>query len=207
MKKKILLSTLIIFSIVCTLNAATLLSPNKNLKLEFQLTPSGEPEYSFFYREKAVILPSKMGFELKNMPSFVNGFQIHKIDTLTFDQTWEPIWGEVRQIRNHYNEMLVCLEQKSTQRTMKIRFRLFDDGLGFRYEFDKQQNLSYFQIMEEFTQFALTADHKAFWIPGDYDTNEYYYTTTKLSEVDASKVDGSGIGTHGYFAKNAVQSP
>jgi hypothetical protein len=207
MKKKILFSALIIFPIFYTLHAATLLSPNKSFRLEFQLTPAGEPEYSFFYKEKQVILPSKMGFELKNMPSLLNGFEIQKVDTSSVDETWEPVWGEVRQIRNHHNEMLVSLEQKATQRNMKIRFRLFDDGLGFRYEFDKQPNLSYFQIMDEFTQFALTGDHKTFWIPGDYDTNEYYYTTTKLSEVDASKVDGSGIGTHGYFAKNAVQSP
>ena len=207
MKKKILFSALIIFPVFYTLHAATLLSPNKSFRLEFQLTPAGEPEYSFFYKEKQVILPSKMGFELKNMPSLLNGFEIQKVDTSSVDETWEPVWGEVRQIRNHYNEMLVSLEQKATQRNMKIRFRLFDDGLGFRYEFDKQPNLIYFQIMDEFTQFALTGDHKTFWIPGDYDTNEYYYTTTKLSEVDASKVDGSGIGTHGYFAKNAVQSP
>jgi len=207
MKKSILFSLLLLVSFCITPHSETLFSPNKNFYLEFQLTQAGEPEYSLFYKEKSVILPSKMGFELKNIPSFLNGFQIQKVETNNFDETWEPVWGEVRKIRNHYNEMLITLEQPAQQRTMKIRFRLFDDGLGFRYEFDKQQNLSYFQIIEEFTQFALPGDHKTFWISDDFDTNEYFYTTTKISEVDASKVDGSGIGTHGYFAKNAVQTP
>jgi len=187
--------------------AESLLSPDKNFRLDFSVNEGGEAEYTLFYKEKPVILTSKMGLELKNAPSLLAGFNIQKTETSTFDETWKPVWGEVSKIRSNYNELLVTLEQKAEKRTMKIRFRLFNDGLGFRYEFDKQPSLNYFQVADERTQFALTGDHKTFWIPGDYDTNEYFYTTTKLSEVDASKVDGSGIGTHGFFAKNAVQSP
>jgi len=207
MKKSILFSFFLLVSSFFTLHSEILFSPNNNFRLVFTLTQTGEPQYQLLYKEKTVILPSKMGFILNNSPAFLNGFSVQKVDTTSFDETWKPVWGEVRQIRNHYNEMLVTLDQKSTQRIMKIRFRLFDDGLGFRYEFDKQPNLAYFQINDEVTQFALAGDHKTFWIPGDFDTNEYFYTTTKLSEVDASKVDGSSIGTHGYFAKNAVQTP
>jgi len=184
-----------------------LLSPDKNFRLHFSVNVGGEAEYELFYKEKPVILTSKMGLELKKLPSLLVGFNILKTERSTFDETWKPVWGEVSQIRSNYNEMLVILEQQSEKRTMKIRFRLFNDGLGFRYEFDKQTNLNYFQVADERTEFALTGDHKTFWIPGDYDTNEYFYTTTKLSEVDASKVDGNGICTHGFFAKNAVQSP
>ncbi|MCU6167531.1 glycoside hydrolase family 97 N-terminal domain-containing protein, partial [Enterobacter roggenkampii] len=103
--------------------------------------------------------------------------------TSTFDESWKPVWGEANQIRNHYNELAVTLNQKSTDRHIVIRFRLFDDGLGFRYEFPEQKNLTYFVIKEERTQFAMAGDHKAFWIPGDYDTQEYDYTTSKLSEI------------------------
>lgn len=204
--KRIILSIIFIFSIV-SIFALDLNSPNGNLKLNFWLNEKGEPLYSLSYKNKEVIKPSLMGLELKDVPNFLDGFNVKSSYTSTFDETWRPIWGEVKEIRNHYNELLVELEQKEPNRTMKIRFRLFDDGLGFRYEFDKQPNLSYFQVQDEKTQFAMTGDHKIFWIPGDFDTNEYYYSTTKLSEVDASKGDGNGIGTHGYFAKNAVQTP
>ena len=187
--------------------AENVFSPDKNLRLDFKLSSTGEPQYELLYKEKPVIKTSKLGLELKNAAALLKGFSIKKTETSTFDETWKPVWGEVSEIRNNYNELLVVLEQKTEERIMKIRFRLFNDGLGFRYEFEKQTNLNYFQVADEMTQFALTGDHKTFWIPGDYDTNEYCYTTTKLSEVDASKVDGSGIGTHGFFAKNAVQSP
>src|SRR5690606_7912899 len=103
--------------------------------------------------------------------------------TSTFDETWTPVWGEVKAIRNHYNEMAVTLSQKGTNRQMLIRFRLFDEGLGFRYEFPHQKDLTYFVIKEEKTQFAMTGDHTAFWIPGDYDTQEYDFTTSRLSEI------------------------
>ena len=113
----------------------------------------------------------------------MSGFTIEKSETSTFDETWQPVWGEEKEIRNHYNELAVTLDQKAQERDILIRFRLFDDGLGFRYEFPLQKNLNYFVIKEEHTQFAMTGDHKAFWIPGDYDTQEYDYTESKLSEI------------------------
>jgi hypothetical protein len=201
----------ILFIIVMTISvmamAENAFSPDKNLKLSFYLNSTGEPQYELNYKGKTVIKASKLGLELNNTPSLLSGFNIMSSEISTFDETWKPVWGEVSEIRNNFNELLVILEQKKEDRIIKIRFRIFNDGLGFRYEFEKQPQLNYFQIADEKTEFVLTGDHKVFWIPGDYDTNEYYYTTSKLSEVDASTVDGSGIGTHGYFAKNAVQSP
>lgn len=193
--------------LVSEVYSQTLFSPNQNLKLTFTVNGNGEPNYTLEYRNVTVIKPSRMGHLLKNQPDLTEGFSITETKTFEINETWKPVWGEVSEIHNRCNELLVTLEQKKEQRTIKIRFRLFNDGLGFRYEFDKQPNLNYFQVTDERTEFALNGDHKAFWIPGDYDTNEYFYTTSLLSEVDASKVNGTGIGTHGFFAKNAVQSP
>lgn len=163
--------------------AESITSPNGQLQLNFSVNSQGEPVYELFYKGKAVIKPSKLGLELKNDPGLMNGFTLADTQTSTFDETWEPVWGEVKQIRNHYNEMAVTLDQKAQDRNIIIRFRLFDDGLGFRYEFPLQKNLNYFVIKEERTQFAMTGDHKAFWIPGDYDTQEYDFTESKLSEI------------------------
>ena len=150
----------------------------------FALESDGTPDYTLSYKGRVVIKPSKLGLELKNdKHSLLNGFEITKTDTSSFDETWRPVWGEVAIIRNHYKEMAVTLSQKETGRQMLIRFRLFDDGLGFRYEFPSQKNLVYFVIKEERTQFAMTGDHTAFWIAGDYDTQEYDYTESKLSEI------------------------
>jgi len=205
MKKSVFLLSFLICGMVAF--AQQLSSPDQNFKLNFSLNASGEPVYQLSYKGKEVIKPSKMGIVAKNVPSLTNGFEVKDVQLASKDETWKPVWGEVSQIRNNYNEMLVVLHQPKEDRIMNIRFRMFNDGLGFRYEFDKQPNLNYFQVADERTEFALTGNHKAFWIPGDYDTNEYFYTTTKLSEVDASLVNGNGIGTHGFFAKNAVQSP
>ena len=163
--------------------AESITSPNGQLQLNFSVNSQGEPVYELFYKGKAVIKPSKLCLELKNDPGLMNGFTLADTQTSTFDETWEPVWGEVKQIRNHYNEMAVTLDQKAQDRNIIIRFRLFDDGLGFRYEFPLQKNLNYFVIKEERTQFAMTGDHKAFWIPGDYDTQEYDFTESKLSEI------------------------
>ena len=163
--------------------AESITSPNGQLQLNFSVNAQGEPVYELFYKGKAVIKPSKLGLELKNDPGLMNGFTLADAKTATFDETWEPVWGEVKSIRNHYNELAVTLSQKAQDRNIVIRFRLFDDGLGFRYEFPLQKNLNYFVIKEERTQFAMTGDHKAFWIPGDYDTQEYDYTESKLSEI------------------------
>ena len=163
--------------------AESITSPNGQLQLNFSVNAQGEPIYELSYKGKAVIKPSKLGLELKDAPGLMNGFTLANTQTSTFDETWEPVWGEVKQIRNHYNEMAVTLNQKAQDRNMIIRFRLFDDGLGFRYEFPLSKNLNYFVIKEEHTQFAMTGEHTAFWIPGDYDTQEYDYTESKLSEI------------------------
>ncbi|MCR6505260.1 glycoside hydrolase family 97 protein [Bacteroides muris (ex Fokt et al. 2023)] len=163
--------------------AEEIISPNGQLQLNFSVNAQGEPVYELSYKGKPVINPSKLGLELKNDPGLMNGFMLADAKTSTFDETWEPVWGEVKQIRNHYNELAVTLNQKAQDRNIIIRFRLFDDGMGFRYEFPLQKNLNYFVIKEERTQFAMTGDHTAFWIPGDYDTQEYDYTESKLSEI------------------------
>ncbi len=163
--------------------AESITSPNGQLQLNFSVSAQGEPVYELSYKGKSVINPSKLGLELKNDPGLMNGFTLADARTSTFDETWEPVWGEVKQIRNHYNELAVTLDQKAQDRNIIVRFRLFDDGLGFRYEFPLQKNLNYFVIKEERTQFAMTGDHTAFWIPGDYDTQEYDYTESKLSEI------------------------
>lgn len=187
--------------------AESITSPNGQLQLNFSVNSQGEPVYELFYKGKAVIKPSKLGLELKNDPGLMNGFTLADTQTSTFDETWEPVWGEVKQIRNHYNEMAVTLDQKAQDRNIIIRFRLFDDGLGFRYEFPLQKNLNYFIIKEERTQFAMTGDHKAFWIPGDYDTQEYDFTESKLSEIRGlmkSAITGNASQTQ--FSPTGVQT-
>ncbi|NLI36135.1 MAG: glycoside hydrolase family 97 protein [Bacteroidales bacterium] len=158
-------------------------SPNGQLKMTFSLSNTGTPTYELSYKNKQVIKPSHLGLELKDAPDLMRGFSVENIQTSSFDETWTPVWGEVKQIRNHYNELAITLKQEKEDRDIIIRFRLFDDGLGFRYEFPLQKNLNYFVIKEEHTQFAMTGDHTAFWIPGDYDTQEYDYTESKLSEI------------------------
>lgn len=191
---------LLFFSFV--VSAQTLLSPNGQLTMVFSVN-EGVPTYQLEYKNRMVIKPSKLGLELKGaqaknefntevgkseqktdpLTSLYDGFSVKGMQTATFDETWQPVWGEEKNIRNHYNELAVHLLQDATGRKMVIRFRLFDEGLGFRYEFPQQDKLSYFVIKEERTQFAMTGDHTAFWIPGDYDTQEYDYTESKLSEI------------------------
>ncbi len=159
-------------------------SPNQEFTMDFSLLTDGTPTYNLSYKGKLVVKTSKLGFELKNdKKSLLNDFTVVDTKIATFDETWKPVWGEESSIRNHYNELAVTLSQKETNREMVIRFRLFDDGLGFRYEFVPSKNFAYFIIKEEKTQFAMTGDHTAFWIPGDYDTQEYDYTKSKLSEI------------------------
>lgn len=164
------------------LKAAELKSPNGNLVLQADVK-DGCPVYRLDYKNRPVIKESRLGLEVKNEKDLRSGFRIAEVHTSAFDETWQPVWGEVKDIRNHYNELALTLEQEETGRTMIIRFRLYDDGVGFRYEFPQQPNLNYFVIKEEHTQFAMAGDHKAFWIPGDYDTQEYSTVTSKLSEI------------------------
>lgn len=173
---------LLIFAIA--VRAQQLQSPNGQLAMSFVLQADGTPTYQLNYKGQAVIKPSKLGLHLKNdAKSLLDGFSITNTQTTSHDSSWEPVWGEEKTIRNHYNELAVTLTQNGTNRQLVIRFRLFDDGLGFRYEFPVQPNLVYFVIKEERTQFAMAGNHTAFWIAGDYDTQEYDYTTSKLTEI------------------------
>lgn len=162
--------------------AVELKSPDGNLVLQAEVK-DGRPLYTLDYKQRPVIKPSYLGLELKNDKDLMSGFTLAGEEISTFDETWQPVWGEVKSIRNHYNELALTLKQAETGRTMIIRFRLFNDGLGFRYEFPQQPELNYFVIKEEHTQFAMVGDHKAFWIPGDYDTQEYSTVTSRLSEI------------------------
>ena len=180
MKIKLTLAVLLLGAI--TSHAKVIQSPNGQISIDFRLK-NGIPTYKVNYKEIPVIKESKLGVELREGNNLMDGFEQVNISTSSFDETWQPVWGEVKEIRNHYNEMVAELKQPATNRYMNIRFRVYDDGVGFRYEFPQQKNLVYFTIKEEHTQFALTGDHTAWWIPGDYGTQEYDYTQSKLSEI------------------------
>ena len=207
----------------------TLTSPSGNMEMTFHLDPEGTPQYALNYEDQKVILPSDLGYEFrgvlkaqklvynpdgtiskedrKPIEQFYEGFKVESVQMDSLDETWEPVWGEEAQIRNNYNELLVNLVQTGTDRKMSIRFRLYDDGLGFRYEFPYQKNLSYFVIKEELTQFALNGDHTAWWLPGDYDTQEYNFTESRLSEI-ALKMPQSICGNDSQtpYSVNGVQT-
>ena len=207
----------------------TLSSPDGKLEMSFHLTVDGTPEYTLDYDGRPVILSSGMGFELRGVlkaqkidynadgtvsksdwkpcESLHDGFAVESVERSSHDETWAPVWGEEDSIRNNYNELAVNLVQASTERRLVIRFRLFNDGLGFRYEFPSQKNLNYFVIKEELTQFAMTADHTAWWIPGDYDTQEYNYTQCRLSEISKHFKEAlTGNDSQTPFSINGVQT-
>ena len=189
--KKLFLS-LMLFPMMAM--AGNVKSPNGNIEVKFSVDNTGRPVYEMTYKGKAVVKPSHLGLELakdkhasKGMQEtdLMNGFKIAKEETTSFDETWQPVWGETKDIRNHYNELAATLEQPATKRTIVIRFRVYDEGIGFRYEFPQQQELIYFLIKEERSEFAMAGDHKAWWLPGDYDTQEQMTQETKLSEIRA----------------------
>ena len=201
-------------------DVSVLKSPDGNLSMKFGIAPDGSPMYSLNYGETAVIRPSHLGYEMRGVLkaqklvfgdndikkvdkkpcwSFHDGFKVESIDTCSFDETWQPVWGEESEIRNHYNELAVNLVQTASDKRMTIRFRLFDDGLGFRYEFPEQKGLTYFVIKDELTEFAMGGDYTALWIPGDYDTQEYQYTVSRLSEIK-SRMESA-------FCGNSSQTP
>ena len=180
--QSVLLSLSFLMMSAWGLQAEDLKSPNGRLVMHFEVDGMGCPVYTLSYKGKPVIKRSRLGLEAEDF-SLREGFQLQKAETATFDETWKPVWGEVSSIRNHYNELAVTLHQPKEDRTIRIRFRLYDDGLGFRYEFPEQKNLVYFVIKDEYSEFAMAGDHKAFWIPGDYDTQEYDYTESHLSEI------------------------
>lgn len=158
-------------------------SPDGNVILSFSLKNDGTPSYKVSYKNKSVINESTLGFTLKKADPLTNNFKVVDTKKSTFKETWKPVWGEESEILNHYNELLVSLEQNNTNRKMNIRFRVYNEGVGFRYEFPSQKELTYFVVEEELSQFAMTGDHTAWWIPGDYDTQEYDYMESKLSEI------------------------
>lgn len=163
-------------------NAVEVKSPDGKVAVDFDVK-NGVPTYSMTFDGKTVIKPSTLGLELVNANDLMDGFNIVGSETSAFDETWQPVWGETKDIRNHYNELLVKLRQTSTDRFMNLRFRVYDDGMGFRYEFPQQKNLVYFVVKDEHSQFAMNGDHTAWWIPGDYDTQEYDYTESRLSQI------------------------
>ena len=191
---------------VSNIAAQNITSPDGELSLTFSLN-EGTPTYKVDYKGAPVILESRLGFYLNGAEDLLDGFTILGSEQSTFDETWEPVWGEETAIRNHYNELLVHLEQKATARKMDIRIRLFDDGYGLRYEFPRQDGLIYFTVKEERTEFALTGDHRAFWMPGDYDTQEYDYFDSRLSEMGAIAADHvSGNASTTRFSDWGVQT-
>jgi hypothetical protein len=195
--------------LVITASSQSILSPNGKTALTFALNATGEPTYRLAFNKKEVVQPSRMAVLLKEQPSFDKGFSIAKIDSSAFDETWMPVWGESRSIRNRYKELAVSLRQAAVpDRLFIIRFRLYDEGLGFRYEFPDQASLVHFIVSDEKTEFDLTGDHKTFWIPGDYDSNEFAYNTSKLSEVNGL-VGGAANEIHARTAigANFVQTP
>nr|WP_298331830.1 glycoside hydrolase family 97 protein [uncultured Christiangramia sp.] len=187
--------------------AQNLSSPNAELKMNFSLTDAGEPTYELTYKGKSVIKQSKLGLALKDSEDLLKNFEVENSSETSFDNTWKPVWGETKDIRNIYNQLQVELIQKDTDRKLILNFRLFDEGLGFRYEFPEQQNLTYFVIEEEHSQFAMAGDHTAFWLPGDYDSQEYDYTESKLSEI-SSKFDTAvtGNASQEQFSNTGVQT-
>ena len=178
-----MLMCLVCLGLAGRVHASEVTSPSGEMKLTFTLRDS-KPYYSVSFRGKPVIKPSRLGYELHNAESLLEGFTQTGEKTSTFDETWTPVWGENKTIRNHYKELLVNLIQEKTGRVMNLRFRVYDEGVGLRYEFPQEgSKLNYFVVKEECTEFALTGDHIAWWIPGDYDTQEYEYSRSRLSEI------------------------
>ena len=207
MYKKFLLVCMSILTGISFIQAQSIHSPNGNLALQFDVK-EGIPYYSLSYKGKPVIYDSPMGFELKNAPNLMDSFSIASSKISDFDETWKPIWGEVKEIRNQYNQLYVSLRQGAQQRIVNICFRLFNDGLGFRYEFPAQPDLSYFTIKEEKTGINLGKDYKAFWIPGDYDTNEYNYNTSNISQIRELMADAiEEIPAQTPIKELAIQTP
>lgn len=190
-------------------------SPNNNLELNFWLNEKGTPVYALQYKSKSVIQPSTLGFELKqtmnnlSLPALQENLAVLSSVKSSYDSWWKPVWGDVKEIRENYNQLTVALSQQGEKALMfNIVFKVFDDGMGFRYEFPEQKNLSHFIVSEELTRFKLAGDHKAFWIPGDYDSNEFNPNTSKLSEVNAADPKyGANIYGHQYIDNNSVQTP
>ena len=189
-------------------NSQNLLSPSQKLSLTFSLSKEGKPTYSVNYKNQSIVKESTLAILLKGLPALDANFRIDSIGQKKVNETWQPVLGEQSNIKNNYNEMTVALSQTSTNRKINIIFRVFDEGVAFRYDFPKQKNLDYFIISDEKTQFNLTGNHKTFWLPGDFDSQEYPYTESKLSEINTDNIDkNNGIGLKSIAGKFVIQSP
>jgi hypothetical protein len=205
MKNFLSLSLIFLMNMVYSQNIQ---SPSNKISVDFKLTTSGQPAYSVDYNKKPVILESTLGIKLKDKPALDSNFEIENTKTATFNESWKPVLGEQSRIVNHYNELIICLTQKVTNIKMNVIFRIFDEGVAFRYDFPKQKNLNYFIISDEVSQFNLTENNKVFWLPGDFDSQEYVYNETKFSEIDNSKLNlNNGIGVKSISGQYTVQSP
>jgi predicted RNase H-related nuclease YkuK (DUF458 family) len=204
--KKIL--SLLLFLLATALFAQTIDSPSKKISVSFKLSADGKTSYSINYLDKAVIKESNLGIQLKDMPALDNGFSIVNQETKSVDETWKPVMGEQTNISNKYNQITYQLIQKSSNRKLNIVFKIYDEGVGFRYEFPKQENLNYFIVKDEKTEFNLSGNHKTYWLPGDYDSQEYPYTETKFADINNSKLDlNNGIGLKSISNNFRIQSP
>ncbi|HQQ83208.1 MAG TPA: glycoside hydrolase family 97 N-terminal domain-containing protein, partial [Cyclobacteriaceae bacterium] len=163
-------------------------SPDKNISLQVFTSQSNQVFYSISYKKKGVVLPSSIGFVLSKPEATLSNFSITGVDSARIDETWKPVWGEVKEIRNNYNQLYIHLRDLSPQAIfLNVTFRVYNDGVGFRFEFPLQPAMHHFVVMDELTQIAMSGNHKAFWQPGDFDSNEFLYATTPLSEVDADR--------------------
>lgn len=200
-------SVLLIFAIN-VLHSQNIQSPSKNVELQFSVSTDGKPAYAVNYKGKTIVKQSTLGMQLKEMPALESGFSVVNSETKSVDEPWKPVLGEVAVIQNKYNQITYFLDQKETGRKMNIVFKIYDEGVAFRYEFPRQEKLNYFIISDEKTQFNLTGNHKTFWIPGDFDSQEYVYNETKLSEIDNSKLDmDNGVALKTIKDNYRVQSP
>lgn len=206
MKKTII--TLLLFCFFNGIFAQNIESPSKEIEVVFSLSKEGEPTYKVNYKGKTIVLHSKMGMSLKNAVALTKNFNLINTESKTVNETWEPVLGEESIITNHYNETRFYLNQKDTNNKLNIVFKVYDEGVAFRYEFPLADEVKYFILSEENTEFKLTGDHKAFWTPGDYDSQEYVYNQTKISEIDNSKLDlANGVGLQSIKSNYRVQSP
>lgn len=204
MKKNL---TVLLVLLTGTIFAQNVQSPSKNISLDFKLV-DGKPTYSVNYKSKAVVLQSALGVKLKETTDLASGFKVDNVANTSFNESWKPVLGEQSSIVNHYNEMTVSLGQPKTDRKLNIIFRIFDEGIAFRYDFPRQKDLNYFIISDEVSEFNLTGDHKVFWIPGDYDSQEYVYNESKLSAIDNDKLNlNNGIALKTIGGRYVVQSP
>lgn len=200
-------SILLIFAIN-VLHSQNIQSPSKNIELQFSVSADGKPAYAVNYKGKTIVKQSTLGMQLKEMPAFESGFSIVNSETKLVNEPWQPVLGEVAVIQNKYNQITYFLDQKETGRKMNVVFKVYDEGVAFRYEFPRQEKLNYFIISDEKTQFNLTGNHKTFWIPGDFDSQEYVYNETKLSEIDNAKLDmDNGVALKTIKDNYRVQSP